>query len=252
MSDQPENFRDPYQVYEVADNIFWIGFPDRSAGFSNNPYLIKVGHEAVLIDPGSLVHYHVVAKKVMSLVEPHQIRTIIAQHQDPDLCASIPRFEALIERPIRVVVPPWAAMFMPYYGITSDLIKPGDGETLTFGGRPFKVFYTPYVHFVQTMVTWDPTTRTLFSSDIGAGLTTDWRLYADEQYVEDMRAWAEPYVGDQKAWESAIEFIRSLEPDRICPQHGCIIEGDVDHYLDAMKDFKVGSELGAGERRADS
>ena len=249
MSDQDENYTDPYQVYEVAEDVFWIGFPDRNAGFSNNPYLIKVGHEAVLIDPGSLVHYHVVAKKVLSLVEPHQIRTIIAQHQDPDLCASIPRFEALIERPIRVVVPPWAAIFMPYYGITSDLIEPDDGEKLIFGGREFQVFYAPYVHFAQTMITWDPATRTVFSSDIGAGLTTDWRLYADEQYVDDMRAWAEPYIGSRQAWQAALEHIRSLNPDRICPQHGCIIEGDVDNYLDQMLEFDVGAELTEQNRR---
>lgn len=251
MAHEGRDYTDPYQVYEVADNIYWVGFPDRSAGFSNNPYLVKVGDEAVLIDPGSLVHYHVVAKKVLSLVEPHQIRTIVAQHQDPDLCASIPRFEALIERRIRVVVPPWASTFMPYYGITSELILPEDGQTLIFGGQEFQVFYTPYVHFAQTMITWDPRTRTVFSSDIGAGLSTDWRLYADEQYIEDMRAWAEPYIGRQEAWESALEHIRSLEPQRICPQHGCIIEGDIDHYLDAMKEFRVGAEL-ADRRREET
>ena len=75
---------DPYKVYEVADGVYWVGFADRKAGFSNNPYLLVGGDEAILIDPGSVLHYHVVAKKVLEVVRPEQIATIIVQHQDPD------------------------------------------------------------------------------------------------------------------------------------------------------------------------
>ncbi len=43
---------DPYKVYEIADKVYWVGFADRKAGFSNNPYLLVGDDEAVLIDPG--------------------------------------------------------------------------------------------------------------------------------------------------------------------------------------------------------
>lgn len=31
---------------EIADNIWWVGFADYEAGFSNNPYLLVAGDEA--------------------------------------------------------------------------------------------------------------------------------------------------------------------------------------------------------------
>lgn len=234
---------DPYKVHEVADGTYWVGFADRKAGFSNNPYLLVRDGEAVLIDPGSVLHYHIVAKKVREVVRPEQISTIIVQHQDPDLCASIPKFEALIERAIRVVVPERAAVFMPYYGITSELVSPADGETMELAGRTFEFIATPYVHFAGAMMTWEPATRTLFASDVFGALTTEWRLYADGDYVEATRAFIEPYIGSQRAWEYALARVRALGPARICPQHGSIIERDIDQYLDAVARFRVARML---------
>ena len=243
MTDRRASCDNPYETYEVGDKIYWMGFADRQAGFSNNPYLIVSDEGATLIDPGSVLHYHVVAKKIVQLIKPDAITTIIVQHQDPDLCASIPKFEALIEHPIRVVVPPRAAVFMQYYGITSELITPADGSTLSVSGRALEFHYTPYVHFAQAMMTWDASTGTLFSSDVFGAFTKRWRLFADEDYVEETRSFIEPYVGSQGAWLYALERTRRLRPKRICPQHGCIIDRDIDKYLDAIAKFQVATGL---------
>ena len=237
-------YDDPYRVHEIGDGIYWVGFPDWSAGFSNNPYLVVTDEGAILIDPGSILHYHVVAKKVLQVVRPEDIKVIIVQHQDPDLCASIPKFEVLIDRPIEVVVPAHAALFMPYYGITSKLVIPADGQTLQLLGKGFQFHYTPYVHFVGSMMTLCMTTKTLFASDVFAAFDKDWTLMADEDYVEATRRFVELYVGSQTAWEAALATVRALDPQRICPQHGSIIEGEnITPYLDAVSKFKVGKLL---------
>jgi len=238
-----QRFDDPYEVYEVADGIYWVGFADFNAGFSNNPYLVVRGSEAVLIDPGSVLHYHVVAKKVLQVVRPEQIKAIILQHQDPDLCASVPKFEALIPEPIKVVVPPRAALFMPYYGITSELVTPSNEETMALAGMDFQFLNTPYVHFAGAFMTWHRDSATLFSSDVFGGLTKDWHLFADEKYVEATRAFTEPYISSDRAWRSAVKLTRSLSPALICPQHGSIIKDDIEAYLDAVSKFEVGKLL---------
>ena len=243
MAQERASLDDAYQVYDLGDGVYWVGFADRHAGFSNNPYLLICGNEAVLIDPGSILHYHVVAKKVLQVVKPEQITTIIVQHQDPDLCASIPKFEALIEHPIRVIVPHRADLFMPYYGVTSELHVPEDRDAIVIGGRRLEFHATPYVHFAYAIMTWDPMSRTLFSSDVYGAITTHWRLFADKQYVEDTRTFIEPYIDSQAAWLYAIERTRALKPRRICPQHGSIIDRDIDEYLDAVAKFHVGTLL---------
>lgn len=37
---------DDKNAIEIADNIWWVGFADYEAGFSNNPYLLVAGDEA--------------------------------------------------------------------------------------------------------------------------------------------------------------------------------------------------------------
>jgi len=182
------------------------------------------------------------------VVRAEQITTIILQHQDPDLCASVPKFEALIEHPIRVVVPPRAALFMPYYGIASELVTPADCGTITVGGRSFRFQYTPYVHFAEAMMTWDPATGTLFASDVFAAFSTLWRMFAHSDYVEDVRAFVEPYVGSQRAWLGALARVRALSPRRVCPQHGAIIQQDINGFLDAVAQFRVGRSLSDEEK----
>ena len=240
-------YDDAYQTYEIGDGIYWVGFADWNTGFSNSPYLITSGDEAVLIDPGSVLHYHVVAKKVLQIVEPQQISTIILLHQDPDLCASVPRFEALIERPIRVIAHRLTTRFLPYYGITSELVTPGDREVMTLAGREIEFHHTPYVHFAGAMMAWEPGTRTLFASDVFAALSKHWALFADDDYIEATRRFVEVYDGSEAAWLAALDRARSLDPKRICPQHGSIIEGNIDEYLDAVAGFRVGRALRSGQ-----
>lgn len=241
---------DPYAIYEIGDGIYWVGFADTDAGFSNNPYLIVEGDEAVLIDPGSVLHYHVVAKKVLRIVAPEQITAIIVQHQDPDLCASIPKFEALIDHPIRVIVHPRSALFMPYYGITSEFQTPADGEVIHVGARPLQFLHTPYVHFAGTFIIWDRGTGTLFSSDVFGALSRKWKLFADDDYVEESREFSEVYFGSPEAWRRTVRRVKQLQPRRICPQHGSIIETDVDAYLDAVMHFNIGRMIAGPEETA--
>ncbi len=34
---------DETKAHEIADGIYWVGFADRNAGFSNNPYVLDDG-----------------------------------------------------------------------------------------------------------------------------------------------------------------------------------------------------------------
>ena len=70
---------DPEKAIEIKPGIWWIGWPDYKAGFSNNPYLIKDGDEIVIIDPGSRLdaHWSVVKKKIESIIPLDKITMVI-------------------------------------------------------------------------------------------------------------------------------------------------------------------------------
>jgi len=44
---------DPETAVEIKPGLWWVGWPDYDAGFSNNPYLIVEEEQVILIDPGS-------------------------------------------------------------------------------------------------------------------------------------------------------------------------------------------------------
>ncbi|MBT3224480.1 MAG: diguanylate cyclase, partial [Proteobacteria bacterium] len=83
---------DDQNAVEVAEGIWWLGFADYEAGFSNNPYLLVSGDEAVLFDPGpgSPFFLDIILHKIRQVIDPEKVRYIVVHHQDPDLCALIP------------------------------------------------------------------------------------------------------------------------------------------------------------------
>jgi len=235
---------DETKAHEIVEGIYWVGFADRKAGFSNNPFVLDDGEDVILFDPGSRApeHYNIVKEKVCSVVDPERINYIVVHHQDPDLCAAIPLFEEIVNPRVKLITPTRAAPFMRYYDSSSDVIPVEDGETLTLkGGRIITFVHTPYVHFAGSMVTYDAKTKTVFSSDIFGAFSIDWNLYANENYLEAFKAFTEPYLASKVALDSALDKLETIEIERICPQHGSIINKDIELYMQAARELEVGT-----------
>lgn len=239
---------DDMKSYEIMPGIYWVGFADKKAGFSNNPYLlIDKDGTGVLIDPGSRAeeHFSIVKQKVEQLISFDKIKYIIVHHQDPDLCASIPLFEELIGVDnVSIITTLRTSFFVPYYGSKAEIIIIEDGDEFVLpSGRKLKFITTPYVHFAGAFITFDTETGTLFSSDIFAAFSLEWNLYADEHYVEAVKAFTEPYIGCKEPVLSVIDKIKDLPIKCIAPQHGSVIKENFGAYIEALKEMHYGAWL---------
>lgn len=236
------------EAVQVNDGIYWVGFSDTKAGFSNNPYLLIEGDSVVLFDPGSRLpeHFNIVKKKIESIIPIEKINTIVVHHQDPDLCASIPLFEEMIGiNNFDLISTMRTSLLLPYYGIRSEITTIEDGDIMGLDNERELMFITsPYLHFAGAHVSYDLKTKTLFSSDIFAAFSVDWNLYANENYAEAMRIFHEPYIPHKSAIEKFAEKIKDLEINMICPQHGSVIKKqDIPRCMEALLKFEVGSWL---------
>ncbi|MFX1340704.1 MAG: MBL fold metallo-hydrolase [Promethearchaeota archaeon] len=235
------------KAIQINEGIYWIGFGDPNAGFSNNPYLIIEGDSVIVIDPGSRRedHFSIVKRKIESIIPIEKITHIIVHHQDPDLCASIPLFEDIIGRDnFELITTLRTALLIPYYGIYTEITSIEDGDILELdNGRELMFITAPYLHFAGSFTTYDTKVKVLFSSDIFAAFSTDWELYANENYIEAMRIFHEPYLAHKDPILSYINKLKDLEIDMICPQHGSIINKDIGKYVEALKSFEVGTWL---------
>ncbi len=239
-----EDMIDPEKAIQIREGIYWLGWPDEDAGFSNNPYLILDGDEAVLVDPGSRLdeHWAWVKKKIESIIPLDKITMIIVNHQDPDLVACIPLIEEIVGvNSFEIVTTDRTAIFLPYYGIKTEVTTVEDGDILQVGSRQLLFITSPYLHFPGAMVFYDMKEKILFSSDIFGGFSVDWKLYADKYYLESIKLFAQPYFPAKRHVLNFLEKIDKLDIDMICPQHGSIIQRDlVEDAKNTLRNLEVG------------
>ncbi|MFZ2500370.1 MAG: MBL fold metallo-hydrolase [Minisyncoccia bacterium] len=236
------------EAVEIAPGIYWVGFYDKDAIFSCNPYLIVDGDEAILIDGGSLGHFPFVARKVFSIIEPSKIKNLILHHMDPDLCASMPLFQNIIDnKDLQVISHYRASLLIAYYSQEKmNFYYPEKNDNIFrfSSGRTLRFIPAHYLHTPGTINTYDEKTKILFSSDIFGAFTPKWELYADKEYPEKMRTFHENYMPSNRIMEQYLDRIKKLDIEMICSQHGSIIKKDlVDQSIRALGNFEYGKYM---------
>ena len=230
---------------EIADGIYWVGFFDEKAGLRCNPYLIADNGEAVLIDSGSRNDFSTVMLKIMRTgTDPRNIKKLIYQHYDPDLCGNIPHMEALIgNNDLKILSHRENNIFINYYSAKSPKECIEDiGFSYSFtSGRKLLFIRTPYSHSSGSFVTYDQKSKVLFSSDLFGSYNTDWKLYSP---IFEKCAYCVPesrcpdtskgcqiagiwdfhrrVMTSTKALRFALKQIEGLDISLIAPQHGSI------------------------------
>lgn len=259
---------------EIAEGIFWVGYYDESEGLHCNPYLIIEGDEAVLIDGGNRPDFSTVMIKIIQTgIKPSQIKRLIYQHYDPDLCGSIPYLEDMISSPeLKIISHRENNIFIKYYAAQSPrlCIEEQNFEYTFSTGRTLRFVRTPYSHSVGSFVTYDVKTGTLLSSDIFGGYGKDWDLYLEvtgachactDFSSCTLRKSMCPFslmldfhrrlMTSTKALHYALDEIQKLNVKMIAPQHGSILyrKRDIDYVIKKLKELEIGIDSFLGESR---
>ena len=231
---------------QIAEGIFWVGFYDQQSGLHCNPYLIVDGEEAIVIDGGSRPDFPTVMMKILQTgIAPNQIRALLYQHYDPDLCGSIPNFEGIIKRnDLKLISATENLMFIRHYSVSSRLVPLSDidSQFKFSSGRTLEFITTPYSHSAGSFMTFDPKSKILFSSDLFGSYGTEWELFLKLRPecvdclelvdcpqklpncpINDILEFHKKIMPSNKALKLAFEKILALPFDKIAPQHGSII-----------------------------
>ena len=239
------------ETVEIASSVYWVGSNNQELGLHCNPYLIVDGEEAILIDPGSILDFEQVYENVLSIVPLEAIKYVILQHQDPDFCSSVPLFEKKGGQ-FKIVTHWRTQSIVQFYGIKSQyyLVNENNFELTLNSGRKLAFITTPYLHFPGAIVTYDPTNKILFSSDIFGAFSYKWQLYAGDDYIEAMKEFHEHYMPSNDILRPVMEIFQYMDIEMIASQHGSIINKDIKMYINVLKHLDCGKFLLSTKKKA--
>ncbi|MEG0789549.1 MAG: FprA family A-type flavoprotein [Alistipes sp.] len=235
------------KITEIKPGIHYVGVNDRTttlfealwslpAGVSYNSYLV-VDEKIALIDTveeafGSRFFHH-----IEQAIGNRPIDYLVVNHMEPDHSSSMLALKQRYPN-IRIVGnAKTLQMVNGFYGITADTIEIKEGETLSLGAKSLSFHMAPMVHWPETMVTYCPQAKVLFSGDafgtfgtLDGGIVDD-QLLLDGFWDEMVRYYA-CIVGKYGApVQKALQKIRGLSIEMICSTHGPVWHTQIERVL---------------------
>ncbi len=225
----------------ITKDIVYVGVNDRDidlfegqykvpAGMSYNSYAILDSKTAVM-DTVDARFTHEWLDNIDRAMGGRKIDYLIVQHMEPDHSANIARFLELNPETTVVATAKAFTMMKQFFGreFEDRRIIVGEGDTLSLGRHTLTFVMAPMVHWPEVMVTYDSADRVLFSAD---GFGKFGAADADEPWDDEAARYYIGIVGKYGAQvQNLLKKAAGLEISVICPLHGPVLTGDLNHYL---------------------
>ena len=239
-----------YCVRKMTEDLYWVGASERrlnlfenayplTNGVSYNSYLL-LDEKTVLIDTVDKSVSDLFFENVDHVLGGRKLDYLIVQHMEPDHAATIG--ELVLRHPELTIVcnAKTRTMMQNFFAFDIDsrlqLVK--EMDTLTTGRHTFAFVMAPMVHWPEVMVSYDTTTKTLYSADaFGTFGALNGNLYADEvnfrtEWLADARRYYTNIVGKYGTQVQALlKKAAGLEIEMICPLHGPVWRKDIAWFL---------------------
>lgn len=232
------------QTTEIARGIYRISFweePDLlKAGmiFPNvayNLYLIAATKPAIV----QTMFRRAFARlrgAVASIVDPSTLHYIVVPHHEGDSSGAVN--EWLREAPGAVALCSDLCATLSLRDFADREPRAvADGEVLDLGSHRLRFLRTPQVDHVDSLMTYEETTRTLFPNDLFSAFGTD-KTMDDAGHGQATLAAARQvgYMPDDRInIDRALDAIEKLGAERIAPMHGPTITG---HFKELVRPFR--------------
>lgn len=237
---------------EVRQGIYYVGAVDwdvrsfhgysTNHGATYNAYLI-VDEKIALIDTVKSTFSKELIDRVSEIVDMKDIDYVISNHVEMDHSGALP--EVMKAAPNAVVItsaPAGLKGLQAHYGsnYTYQAVKAGD--TLSLGKRSLTFVATPMLHWPDNMVTYCPEEKILFSNDafgqhFASNKHFDTEVDLSVVYQEAKKYYANILMPYGVQAKKALEIVKGLELEMICPSHGVIWTEHIGDILKLYEDF---------------
>lgn len=228
------------RTVKITEYIHYVGTNDRKKhlfennwplpnGVSYNSYLIADKKSALIdtIEFGSDDNY---LDRIASLLGENPLDYLVINHMEPDHSSMIKSVLRKYPQVKLIGNSQTYKLLQSFYQVIDDnFLQVNDGDEIDLGTSKLKFALVPWVHWPETMVTYEMTSQTLFSCDAFGGFGTldgcifdngnDFETY----YLEDMRRYYSNIVGKYSGMvQKALAKLGGLQIKTIAPSHGLI------------------------------
>ena len=237
-------------VIDITESTKWIGALDYDIvtfdvvmeteyGTTYNSYFIDA-EKKTIIDTVKERFWENYLEKIKSLTDPIDIEYIIVSHTEPDHSGNLKNL--LSVAPNATVVGSGNAI-----RYLKDMIGPDfpymiikDGQTLDLGDKSLQFIGAPNLHWPDTIYTYLQEDKLLFTCDSFGSHFCHEEMFDDEvgDFDEAFKYYFDVILRPfSKFMLKAIEKIRPLEINMICPGHGPILRTFWKKYVDVSEKY---------------
>ncbi|MDY3013945.1 MAG: flavin reductase [Evtepia sp.] len=237
-----------YCFRSVCEDLFWIGGDDRRLslfegvysvpnGVSYNSYLL-LDQKTVLFDTVDISVSSVFFENLEYLLHGRPLDYLVIHHMEPDHSATLS--ELLLRYPETTLVcnKKSQKLIEQFFHLAPTVVLADENFLLETGSHTFRFLMMPMVHWPEVMMSYDETSRTLFSSDaFGSFGALNGAIFADEvdfdgHYMDEARRYYSNIMGKYGPQVlTAMRKIDDLDLRTICPLHGFVWRTSLEKIL---------------------
>lgn len=231
---------------KVKEDIFWVGALDfdirtfdvvmyTEYGTTYNSYIVKGSEKTALIEASKDKFFDEQLERLNNVSNVEKIDYLVVNHTEPDHTGAIEKLLDLNPNMI-IVGSDFAIRFLKEItnkDFKSKIVK--DGEEISLGNKTLTFLSVPFLHWPDSMYTYIKEDKVLFTCDSFGCHYCDGKVFNDlieGDFLDAYKYYFDCIMGPFKQYvKNALNKIKDLQIETICPGHGPVLRTDLDKYI---------------------
>lgn len=238
---------------QAMDNIYYVGVQDKDLrvfdiimhsdyGTSYNSYLVRGSEKTALFETCKLEFWDEYIANIREVCDPSEIDYIVVNHTEPDHAGCMERILELAPN-AKVLGSSTALTFLKEivnHPFASQAVT--EADRIDLGGLTLTFLSVPFLHWPDSMYTYIPELKALFSCDSFGCHYADDRVFNDlieGDFTDAYLYYFTHIIGPFKRpfMTKALDKIAALDIQFIGNGHGPVLRSNIQKYLDMYREW---------------
>ena len=238
---------------QAMDNIYYVGVQDKDLrvfdiimhsdyGTSYNSYLVRGSEKTALFETCKLEFWDEYIANIREVCDPSEIDYIVVNHTEPDHAGCMERILELAPN-AKVLGSSTALTFLKEivnHPFASQAVT--EADQIDLGGLTLTFLSVPFLHWPDSMYTYIPELKALFSCDSFGCHYADDRVFNDLiecDFTDAYLYYFTHIIGPFKRpfMTKALDKIAALDIQFIGNGHGPVLRSNIQKYLDMYREW---------------